>query len=427
MNHLLIITYYWPPCGGVSVQRWLKLSKYLHLNDYKITILSTIEGDYPKTDISLCSQVAKEINVKRVKPITFTKIYKILLGQSEDLPYGSLDASSSSSYLKKFLFFLRRHFVSPDARIFWNFVAYKSIKEQVLANDFDVVITTGPPHSSHLIGLKLQKLTKVKWIADFRDPWYSIHYNDNSKRNYLIQKVDKYLENKVLSKADTVVTVSDQVSRTFSRSNVCIVPNGFDPDDYLNQEYIRTDKFRFKYIGSLHGNRHEIVFNSLKLIDNYASEHDIFNIEFSLIGAYDTMPEDIFKAIKNITLRNVAFSKHDTILSEYMNSEILLLAIENCPNNEGILTYKLFEYMGSRTKILGFGPKNSDAEKILEETGAGKMFNYDSHQSFIDCFFQYYEKWLNKENIKNTKDISDYSLPSLALKYANIIGGTHVK
>ena len=421
MKKFLLITYYWPPCGGVPVQRWLKLTKYFPLNNWLPTVLTTQDGDYPYIDETLLNEVSKDINVVRTKTLKYSEMFKSVLGKDEKIPYGSLKTSKEDTILKKIAYFTRVQFVSPDARIIWNGQAYKAAEKLLMSGMYESVITTGPPHSTHLIGLKLKNKYDINWIADFRDPWSKIHYHENEKRNLFIKSIDKQIEANVLSKANAVVTVSKRVSETLGQGKKIVIPNAFDPDDFVMHQYKKTDKFRIKFVGALFEDRKHLLLMILDWIEEYASKKGIDNIEFSLIGAFDRVPESILRRVEHIKFQNIPFIQHQNVIAECVNSELLLLVILDTKNNEGILTYKLFEYIGAKSFILGIGPAVSDAREIINQTGAGTLHHYKEKKDFLQSLDTLYNKWQKGENIKNEKDVRDYSVPTICKRYSDLL------
>ena len=403
------------------MQRWLKLTKYFPSFGWLPTVLTTENGDYPYIDESLLNKVSNEIRVIRTKTPSFGKMLKSLLGEKENLPYGSLQTTEKDPFLKKLLYQIRVQMVSPDARLLWNQSAFKVAEKTLRTGMYHAIITTGPPHSTHLIGLKLKNKYNVKWIADFRDPWSKIYYLENESRNAIVKQIDSYLEKKVLDKADAVVTVSDKFSSSLCSGNKKIIPNAFDPDDFTTKYYRKTTRFRIKFVGALTESRKHEVLNTLCWIDEYAKEKQIDNIEFTLIGAFESPPKNIKRKIPNLHFRNLKFIEHEKVIDECVSSEMLLLVINKAKNNEGILTYKLYEYIGSRTFIMGVGPQNSDVRNVLSEMKGGEIFDYHEKDEFICKFNDLYEKWQRGECIKNTSDISEFSLPSICSKYADLL------
>ena len=421
MNKILLITYYWPPCGGVSVQRWLKFSKYLLQKGCISTIVTTHDGDYPYVDESLVDTIPSEIKVLSTYTPTFKKLFKLLVGKNEKLPFGSLNTYKSDSFFKKVLYFLRSQLVYPDARVVWNKYAFKTASKELKSGDYTAVITTGPPHSTHLVGLKLKNKYNIKWIADFRDPWTQIYYyQESGRRNPFINYLDKNLERKVLVKADATVTISHGISDCFEERVNYTIHNGFDHDDYLNKTYTKNEKFRIKFVGALTDSRKDEVISTLAWISDIAQKSNSKDIEFTLIGSYIDYSNDFEQLFPFISFKNTGFINHSSVIQECVDSEILLLVINNTPNNLGILTYKIFEYIGSRTYILGVGPEGCDANVILKEITAGELFDYGAKKSFLNSFNELYKKWQNGECLKNKNVIDKYSVLKLSEKYIEL-------
>jgi glycosyltransferase involved in cell wall biosynthesis len=422
MNRYLLITYYWPPCGGVSVRRWLLFCKYLLRHGFVGTVVTTQDGDYPYVDESLVGLVPDEIKVVRTYTPTFKGVFRYLVGKDARLPYGSLLTSEKDGFFKRLMYFLRTQLVSPDARVVWNLNAFKEAEMQLRSGVYTAVITTGPPHSTHLVGLWLKKkYNHIKWIADLRDPWSKIYYLENMKRNVVLDAYDRYLERRVLSQADVSVTVSDGFVRCFEGKVSRVIPNGFDPDDFADKVYNRGDCFRVKFVGALTDSRKNEVVQTLDWINEYATKVGIKDIEFTLIGAYEKEPEELAKMLSAIRFKNIGFVNHDKVIEECVNAEVLLLVINKTKNNEGILPLKLFEYIGSRTHVLGVGPLNSDVIGVLEETSAGEMFGYDEKEMFLKRFEELYFEWKDGGNIKNEGCIDKYSVMRLCEEYVGVL------
>lgn len=415
MKKVLVITYYWPPCGGVAVQRWLKISKYLSMFEWLPTIITTEDGDYPYTDPSLMDEIPNDLKVIRTKTPTFKNAFRLLAGKNEPLPFGHLNTGKKDSFLKKLMFWIRSQIVFPDARVIWNKNAFLAAEKAILNGIYEAVITTGPPHSTHLIGLKLKKKYNLKWIADFRDPWTNIYYYQMQKRNPLVNKIDLYLEKKVISQADRVISVSQQIIDLLPPGKKKVIPNSFDPDDFVHAEYKRKQSFRIKFIGALTPSRKEIVFEFMKKL----SELNRPSIEISLIGA--GLNEKIDQSFPGITIRDTGFISHQEVIQECVDSELLLLVINQTAHNEGILTYKLFEYIGAKTAVLGIGPTEGDAAKILTSCEAGQMFDYDQYTQMFSWMDSFYKKWEQNQSVKCRNDLTRFSAPFIASQFADTL------
>ena len=156
MKKVLILTYYFPPSGGAGVQRWLKFAKYLPEFGWQPTIITTKDGDYPIIDNSLLDEIPQNIKIIRTKTPSIYNIYAKFMKNGEKVPYGSMQILKNDSIFKKLSLYIRKNFIIPDARKVWNKHAFLAAKKELLIRKYDAVITTGPPHSTHLIGLKLK-------------------------------------------------------------------------------------------------------------------------------------------------------------------------------------------------------------------------------------------------------------------------------
>jgi glycosyltransferase involved in cell wall biosynthesis len=406
MKKLLIITYYWPPCGGVGVQRWLRFLKYLPRHGWEPTVLTTQNGDYPAIDDSLLKDIPQELKVIRTKTPTFGDLYKKVW--KSKVPYGSLGSKATDSQFKKVSIWIRLNLVIPDARKIWNKFAYRAARQELLANKYDAVITTGPPHSTHLIGLKLKKKHNINWIADFRDPWTQMGYLQNIKRLKITSYFDKLLENKVVRTSDAIIAASQKIITDLNCpfDKIHLITNGFDPEDYKRIKKDKTyDNFNLNYIGTLPPESNPI--SVLKAVIKLHKK-GITDIKINFWG---NISEEVIVQLNKLDDSGIVefhqHTVHRKAIELMFNSSMLLLMINNVKNNEGIITAKIFEYMGSGITILGIGPTKSEPAKILQETGSGKMFQYDDLEKIADHIESVYKLWKQGKETRS-KDIEKY-------------------
>lgn len=380
MKKVLIITYYWPPSGGGGVQRWLKLTKYL--SDFKIEpIVLTVENkyaSYPHLDEQLSKEV-EGIKTYRSKSFEILKFYGQLFGK-KNVPHSAFANVNKKSLFQTISRFIRGNFFIPDPRKGWNSYAIKEAKKIILEHNIETIITSSPPHSTQLIGLQLKKELKINWIADLRDPWTDIFYYKDLLHLPSQRKKDANLELDVLKKADQIITVSDSIKDLFyhklggQKEKIHVIPNGYDPEDFISDELIKNTHFTFGYIGSLTEEYSPtILFEALKELK---SDFD-FRIKF--VG--NVSPE-VKKIIEENNLSSLCTYidrvQHDIAVKEMQSSDALLLFIPQVLNNEGILTGKIFEYIACRKPIIGIGPENGDAAKILSPFSSCQIFDYSS-------------------------------------------------
>jgi glycosyltransferase involved in cell wall biosynthesis len=380
---ILIITYYWPPSGGAGVQRWLKFCKYLPGYQIKPTVLTTKQGDYPVWDYSLLDDVDESLQVVR----TTTPTFRNWFGSEKTAPYGSLAQQQTNTFWQNLAIWLRLNFIVPDARKIWNRKATASARELLSKEKFDAIITTGPPHSTHLIGLKLKKEFQLRWLADFRDPWCEIDYLKNVKRFALTAWFDRYLQNKVVSTCDDVISINRAIVNSLQAEEKSeIISNGYDPEDF-SAEIEKKDNFTIAYFGILTPERPvDVVIEAL----NKLYQTGIKNIDLDFYGKVEAKSR--LQALAKYDFINFhEYIPHQQATAKMQQADILLLVINDVANNQGIITGKIFEYIGSRTAILALGPAHGEAAKILAETEAGQIYDYTDSESVLAYISKIYQ------------------------------------
>ena len=428
MKKVLVITYYWPPSGGPGVQRWLKFVKYFpefNVEPYILTV-DPDKANYPIIDPTLEAEVSDKIKVYRTNSFEFYNLYKKLTG-SKEVPYSGFANESEPGILKKVGRFVRGNFFLPDPRKGWNKYAYKKAVEIIKAENIDTIITTSPPHSTQLIGLKLKKNLNVKWIADLRDPWTDIYYYNKFYPTKIAKGIDEKYELEVLRNADAVTVVSNDIKRMFIAKSVevdpekiKVIPNGYDEDDFSFPSNPSKEKFIITYSGTLtetYGM--ETFFDMLKDLDE-----DIKKVlQINFIGKVsNAVKHQIDESNLTDLFEFKPYVPHSEAIQNLMHSTVLLLAIPKVPNNKGILTGKIFEYLASKKPVIGIGPVDGDAAAILTETNGGKMFNYGDVDGLKAFFLKLYQKWSENRNIDCTDSRSEkFSRRALTEDYAKIL------
>ncbi|MDW8274577.1 MAG: glycosyltransferase, partial [Chitinophagales bacterium] len=231
MQKVLLLTYYWPPAGGVAVQRWLKFCKYLPEHGWIPHVITVKDGSYPYIDTSLEREVPPEVNLYRTHALEPFAIYNFFRGnEGKQLPTAFLDSSARKTFFQKVAEWVRANFFIPDARLGWIPFAQRAAASIIRSENIKVVITTGPPHSTHLAGLWLKKRFEIKWVADFRDPWTNIFTNQYLPRSAYAQRKDERLESMVLSKADIITVIGPSMKKEFEgkAKKVEVIWNGYD-------------------------------------------------------------------------------------------------------------------------------------------------------------------------------------------------------
>ncbi|KAA0128132.1 glycosyltransferase family 4 protein [Chryseobacterium sp. SN22] len=427
---ILIITYYWPPAGGPGVQRWLKFAKYLPENGWTPVIYTPENPSYPLLDKSLLKDVPKGLEIVKTKIWEPYQLAEKLNKSNKKFKAGQFDVGNNQSWKSRLSIWVRGNFFIPDARVFWVKPSVKFLGHYLRENKIDVVVTSGPPHSLHLMGLALkEKFPDLKWIADFRDPWTEISYYKHLKLTKSSDRKHRKLEGEVFRNADITLATSYTDAENFKKNGahaICIT-NGFDEADASSQSHKSTAddqqrKFTLSYIGVLEQLRNPE--NLWKALNELVKTNSDFAGNFTLKFAGridDKILNSIEQSVLNNHIANLGYLSHDKAIDEMQTSDILL--ITNFPNtsSKGIIPGKIFEYLATGKQIISFGPDGADVARILEDTKAGKHFSYDDTETIKDFILEKFELWKKNELIENTQNIEQFSRRNLTKKLADTL------
>lgn len=426
---ILIITYYWPPAGGPGVQRWLKFAKYLPDFGWKPIIYTPENPSYPLLDETLMKDVPENIEMVRTKIWEPYQLAEKLNKSNKKFKAGQFDVGKNQSWKSKLSIWVRGNFFIPDARVFWVKPSVTFLEKYLKENKIDTIVTSGPPHSLHLIGLGLKnKMPDLKWVADFRDPWTEISYYKHLKLTKSSDKKHRQLESAVFKNADITLATSYTDAENFRKAgaNAFCITNGYDESDSgkkaKGQNLQNGQAFNLSYIGVLEQLRNPE--NLWKALDELIKENAEFAADFKLkfVGKID---DKILHSIENSSLKNhilnLGYLAHGKAVEEMQNSDMLL--ITNFPNeaSKGIIPGKIFEYLASGKQILSFGPDKADVAKILEETQAGKHFSYQDTENIKKFILEKYELWKNDSLIENTQHIEQFSRKNLTQQLTEVL------
>jgi len=379
MNKVLIVTYYWPPSGGAGVQRWLKFSKYLPEFGWEPIIL-TVDPEsaaYPVTDFSLKEDLPSSIKVYSTPAINYFGIYKKDISK---IPSAGFANSIDNTLKGKLLRFIRGNFFLPDPRKGWNKYAFKKACELIETEGIKNIITTSPPHSTQLVGLKIKKkYPALNWIADLRDPWTDIYYYKQFYPTFFSKLIDLGYEESVLRKADKIITVGASLKNLFSakvkgiESKTEVITNGYDKDDFSGMIAETPSKFTITYVGTLS----DIypVDGFLNALYSFKKKGNEFILRF--IGTVSQKQKDLIQSKTGASIVEfIPYVDHTEAIKYMLNTSVLLLIIPDHQSNKSIITGKLFEYLASGKPIVCLGPADGDAAVIIEITGHGITFSY---------------------------------------------------
>lgn len=425
---ILIISYYWPPAGGPGVQRWLKFVKYLPEFGWKPTVYIPENPSYPIVDGSLKNDVDPDLEVIKSKIWEPYQIAEFFGKENRKFKAGQFDVGKNQSWKSRLSVWIRGNFFIPDARVFWVKPSAKFLKKYLTENHFDAFVTTGPPHSLHLIGLELKKIfPELKWIADFRDPWTEISYYKHLKLTKKSDKKHRELEAKVLKSADITLATSYTDAENFRKmgANAFCITNGFDDSPKqpaTSNQQPATKRFALSYIGVLEQLRNpEILWEVLEEIIN---ENNDFKSSFELKFAGrvdDKILEKIYSSNLKNNLNVLGYLSHSEAYEEMINANLLLITNFPSDSSKGIIPGKFFEYLSTGNTIISFGPKDADVEKILHKTEAGKHFLYTEKARLKAFLLEKFIDWQKGMHQQNTADISEFSRRNLTEKLAEML------
>jgi len=396
---ILIITYYWPPAGGPGVQRWLKFVKYLPDFGYEPHVYIPENPTYPIIDEKLINEVsAKAVIIKQKIKEPYRWASFLSQKNTKKISSGIIPSKKKQSLTEKVMLWVRGNFFIPDARILWVRPSVAFLNEYIEKHQIETIITTGPPHSLHLIGLQLKEQSNIKWVADFRDPWTTIGYHKELMLNEKSEKKHKELEKKVLDSADKIIVTSPTTKSEFSKltsKQIEVITNGYDVEKVAKIEL--DEKFTIAHIGSFLSDRNpRILWKALKEL---VKENNEFATDFQLklIGK---ISQDVLESIDEFKLskfvNNLGYISHkEAVLHQRMSQVLLLIEIDS-EDTRCIIPGKLFEYMVSERPIIAIGPKASDFETILKETNTGQFFMYDEKSKVKEAILAHYQ--LFKQN-----------------------------
>lgn len=379
---VLIITYYWPPAGGAAVFRVLKFVKYLKKSGWEPLVLTVNEAESSQNDHSLAAQIPADLMVHKTSSFEPSKwIGKVSGGTSSNVPVGAAMQSSKKGLISKFITNVRLNFFIPDAKIGWIPFATQKGMKIIEEHNPDIIFSTSPPPSVHLIAKKLSDNSGIPWVADFRDPWTSIYYYDHNTQSEVARSKNQKLEREVLEKANAITVVNngffDNQLTEKHRPKFTKIANGFDAEDLPVSSSKSEQKFVIRYLGHFKNNQFPLALQKwLVLISSNQSLAQKVKLEF--IGYID--PENKAKLsipeIK-VPIRYTDFVPRSEAMKLMAEADALLLCIGGNQSKKYGLSLKLFDYLMHQKPVLGFGPVDGDASKILMDTGVGKMFEYE--------------------------------------------------
>lgn len=432
MKKVLIIAYYFPPSGGPGVQRVLKHVQYLREFGWQPYVLTVSNGQFPARDESLLEKIPEDIEVYRTHIYEPYDLYRFFTGKKKGT---AIDVNvikkegQKSSWKENIAEWIRATFFIPDARVGWLFTAEKKAKEIIVKEGIDAIYSSSPPYTCSLIARNLKRVTGLPWIAGFRDPWTGFISSPN--RWFLPARIDKAMEHSVFRESDFVETawlgiIKDATNKfpKLDSEKFIHVPNGFDSNDFPEYESKKNNVFTITYTGSMYGRRNpDSLFKAInKLILN--NKLDPKNIKLKFIGRFGAEVEDMFKnSGLEDSLEIHGYMSHGESLKHLLESDALLLVVDESKESEEIVPGKVYEYIGVKRPILAIAPNRSAIAELLLETGSGKVAHQNEIDRIAENFLEYFTKWQNREEIfsPNLDKVNSYERRNAAKKLSELL------
>ena len=426
-KRVLIITYYWPPSGGSGVQRWLKFAKYLPEAGWEPVIFTPENPDFDLQDKSLEKEIPHQLEVIKFPIWEPYQLFSKVKRKSKTHP-GRLLEQKEKGLLEKAAIWIRANLLVPDPRVFWVKPSVKYLSELVENGQFHAVITTGPPHSMHLIGLELKRKTGISWIADFRDPWSQWEFLDTLPMSERIRKKHSRLEQAVLKNADAVMTISPTFQRDLEKlasRKVHLLTNGFDPSDIpfgFSPKEKKARQLHLVYSGIIDSIRNPIpLLKAMK--EEFLGTDEAVDLTF--VGKVSEQVREyvVEDAWLKARVNFPGYVSHGEVFGFYAQADALVLILTDTKNAQGNIPGKLFEYMATGVPILALGDPKGDSAQILEQSKAGKVIR---HEDFVGLQVALRELMDAQSEIKEASNLDQFSRRSLTLDLANILNENSV-
>lgn len=428
MKRVLVISYYWPPAGGSGVQRWVKFAKYLPAEDWQPVIYTPENPEMTSVDRNLENDVPPEAEVIRTRITEPYSIYRAFTGRKEEKNGNQTEVNPISggkkSLVQKLSLFIRGNFFIPDPRCLWIRPSVRFLKKYLKEHPVDIIVSTGPPHSMHLIAAGVAKAAGLPWIADFRDPWTKMFYFKHLPLSGWARYRHRILEKKVLDSASAIVTVTGPLEKEFrsmTATPVYCITNGYDEADF--DQIVEPDGFfNIVHTGlfAADGNPETLW----KILSDKCRRDREFKrlLRIRLVGKTDReIEESVIAAGLAENMRNIGYQTHQTAVREQLGASVLLLPQRKEPEYRAVLTGKIFEYLASGHPVLGIGMTECAMADVLKESRCGKMLDWDDCEGIGKFVDECWEKFLADDLATDPGDIAKYSRRNLTASMARLM------
>ena len=428
MKRVLVIAYYWPPSGGSGVQRWVKFCKYLPSEGWEPVVFAPEGADYPLTDASIGADLPAELEILRGPIREPYAAYRKLMGKgaSTDMKAVTEISSGKKSWKQRLSLWIRANLFVPDPRVGWVKPSVKKLKAYLKEHPVDVIVTTGPPHSVHLIGQRLHQALGTPWIPDFRDPWTKMYYLKHLPMTPATWKKLRRQEQVVLDQCNTVLACTPLMQEEFQAQTltpVACITNGFDEEDFQGPAPEADGNFNLSHTGLFAADGNPLTL--WRLLGDMARKDPAFKAKLRLRLAGKT-DREVLDAIAQNGLEdnvvNLGYCDHATAVREQRAASLLLLPLRNDPEYRPILPGKLFEYLAARRPILGIGQTDGAMARVLQSTQAGSMAAWDDEAAMRSFLEQAWQQFCETGSVPATQgDIAPYTRRATTHKLAQVL------
>ena len=432
MKRVLVITYYWPPTGGSGVQRWVKFAKYLPDEGWQPVTYTPENPEQLAVDHSLEAEIPEGIEIIKTRITEPYELYKKFLrrsGHSKEAVEVNPVNAQNKSFAQKAAMWVRGNLFRPDPRCLWIRPSVRYLKKYLEENPVDLIVSTGPPQSMHLIGRRLAKETGLPWIADFRDPWTRIFYFKHLSMTKATERWHHRMEKKVLDEATAVVAVSPLVQKEFqimTKTPVELITNGYDECDFPSgkdaaamggpeKDFVITHTGLFAADGNPTA-LWEVLAEKCRTDSEFRKL-----LKIKLVGKTD---EQILKSIEEAGLKenlmDMGYQPHNVAVEEQRKASVLILPLRKEPEYKAVLPGKLFEYLASVRPVLGIGQTDGAMSMILNETRTGVVLDWEDKNALSDFIDLCWSKHLKGELTVEDADISGFTRVNLTHRMAEL-------
>jgi hypothetical protein len=423
-KRVLFITYYWPPAGGSGVQRPVKFVKYLREFGWEPIVFTVANGEYPEKDSSLQDDIPEGIHIIKASTLEPYSLFRKITGNKHRVDANLFHSKEKKGIISKLLFWIRSNLFIPDARVLWILPAIIKLYPFLRGNKIDAIISTGPPHTVHIIAKRLSKMFGVPWLADFRDPWTKIDYFEKLDLSPLARRIHQRLEHRVLTTADCVVTVSPFLAgelEKLSNRKVHVLTNGFDEENFPAILSIPDKQFTVVHMGMLGEARNHAIF--WQALDELVRENEDFDnaLDVRFYGKVDaSVSQDITPLLaEKVFIEH--YVKHSEVPGILRRAHLLYLPIHDCAVDVGFLPGKLFEYLAARRPILSIGPLAGDTAQLIRSLKVGTTIDYREKEQLKDYLKERFQAYRDNKPFETASDLDQFKRRTLTSRLSDLL------